>query len=110
AGALPGVRERPHQLEGEGVNRRLFTLWLVTAPIVASACLLISDWFDRERNRMTWTLLAIALASEVVWLPMILREGKRKQRQKKGLCPRCGYDLRATPDRCPECGTMPNKP
>ena len=34
----------------------------------------------------------------------LLPLGRRRKRKKLGLCVKCGYDLRASKDQCPECG------
>jgi hypothetical protein len=52
-----------------------------------------------------WLLALILLVP-----PALRLNGIRKTRRlrKLGQCPACGYDLRATPGRCPECGREPD--
>jgi hypothetical protein len=75
-----------------------FHNWSGTGPLVP----------DGQTQSVTlphWMLAATAARPAVLLtaarLPMWLRA---RRRRAAGLCVRCGFDLRATPDRCPECG------
>ena len=82
APAYPRLGEVNASLAGAGVGRD-GTLFWVRVPLSI--------------------LFAATLIPTVIWC----RRSSRLNRLERGLCPACGYDLRATPDRCPECGAAP---
>jgi hypothetical protein len=48
-----------------------------------------------------WALALPAAIGPVTWL---VRHRRRRNHGAAPRCPTCGYDLRASPERCPECG------
>src|ERR1700722_4129473 len=71
-----------------------------------------TGWMDVADMRLTVPYFSIfvwtaAMPFGFYFLPWV-RAGapfnpRRLWRMRNGLCLNCGYDLRATPDRCPEC-------
>jgi len=51
-----------------------------------------------------WLLLVVCSLFPLLRLGAIIR---RWQRRRRGLCTACGYDLRSSPNQCPECGAVP---
>jgi hypothetical protein len=66
-------------------------------------------WFNRcgvpvASVAIAWVLAGFA-AAPLGWLARrVVRARTGRHRRRAGLCPACGYDLRVTPERCPECG------
>jgi hypothetical protein len=76
-------------------------------PIIES----LHDW----SGYACFALVLFPWVALALFLPSILRRTWRERKQinsvaaryrriENGCCPDCGYDLRGSPDKCPECG------
>jgi len=64
-------------------------------------------WYYPSR-RLHFFVAAAAAVLPIGWCVIQIRQSQNTRRRRtSGRCAFCGYDLRATPDRCPECGASP---
>jgi hypothetical protein len=50
-----------------------------------------------------WSFAGVASILPLLWVRGVRRQ---RRRFRSGHCPGCGFDLRMTPDACPECGLV----
>jgi hypothetical protein len=96
---------------------RFTEVWLVNHEVTGPGFLLLWEspnrldypWYSRGVSVSWWWLVLLASPALIGPASRQLRRRAARRRDPAAKLCVCGYDLRATPDRCPECGAVPER-
>ncbi len=80
--------------------------WSASPQVASGEHILFGRVLPEPLGRLFWVSIKPALLLLVIgtaWSAYLVAKAWRDG-PETGLCPSCGYDLRASPERCPECG------
>lgn len=88
------------------MTRRGFLILCTCATFYAAfmAVTQVVGHFHPAWGRGTWAAIGLFFGLCGTALLVVIHLTRPKP-AVAGTCPVCGYDMRSTPDRCPECGT-----
>ena len=97
------------RLLGIGVEQYTYTSWMSVndgPPVVFTGGSVDDTLLEVGQLRIGYSaLIVVTLLPPLLWiLHRSLLSSQRMRRKRMGLCIECGFDLRASPERCPECG------
>ncbi len=104
---LTGVRTavdakgKPYRFFYYGMNGPNVSSNINLSPYTLNYAQLVLSFWALMSLLLVLPFLRASLPVRIWWL----RRRRLRRWRLRGLCPVCGYDLRATRDRCPECGT-----
>ena len=71
---------------------------------LAEVLMMIMMWVCVLGWLTIFLLITVGVIGGLIELHHHYRDVLQRERSERGVCVRCGYDLRCTPRRCPECG------